>query len=455
MVKMGLRSMLVMLLAVLVLAGCGSSNDRSLSDNTGSTGSSAGAGKSDNDGKQTVKIRFAHNYGPSEAKGQALKAKLDEFRAEHPEIEIAEEIAPGDELKTKLKVDIASDNTPDIFFYWVGESYLRPMIDADLILDMDEYFALSQSVTRDQWSEETWSDTMVDGKIYAIPIEASKAFFLYNREIFDKYQLTPPKTYEELKQVSKVLSDNGIIPLAMGSKGSNPGHWFFSAIAFQFPGGVEDSNNLSQTFNFDTEAFNKAAQIIGEMRQLKMFPEDTIANGDWAPSVVPYSEQRAAMLFTLPWTLGNLTDEIKAKTELMHFPKFEEAANDPATFTVGGYTMSLVINKKSFEDPDKRDAIVAVADQVLSDEMYAALAGGGNLMPAKILQGDTDSLDPFSVKVFNFVAPYKAVAFTKSKLPGAKSTEEFNRAMDELFAGVISPQEFISKIDTAVAAEKS
>jgi raffinose/stachyose/melibiose transport system substrate-binding protein len=441
MVRKGLKSSIVMLLALmLVLSGCAS--------NGGDNAQSASG-----DGKKKVKIRFAHTWGGTDGKAGVFKEQLDAFRASHPQIDLVEEFAPGDELKTKLKVDIASNNTPDLFMYWAGESYMRPLVDGNVALNMEDYFAASQSVAKDQWSEAVWANTAVDGEAYLVPLEATKAFFMYNKEIFDKFNLQPPATYEELKEVSKVLNENGIIPLAMGSKGSNPGHWFYSALATQFPGGVESAAQISQDFKFDADAFKQAAQIISEMRALKMFPEDTISNGDWAPSVVPYNEGKAAMLFTLPWTLNLLSKEITDKSELIHVPSMEGAVNDPATYTIGGYTMSLVINKKAFEDPAKQEAIIAVADALLSDDMLTSLAGMG-MMPAKSLPAQEGSLDPFSAKVYSFTDSYSVVPFIKSMLPGAKSTEDFNRSMDELFAGVIKPEAFINRIQEALTKEK-
>ncbi|MBB6637321.1 ABC transporter substrate-binding protein [Cohnella thailandensis] len=426
-----------------ILSGCGGNGQK---NESASSGASEGSTKS-------VKIRFAHTWGGTDGKTGVFKEKLEAFRAAHPEINLVDEFSPGDELKTKLKVDMASGNTPDVFLYWAGESYMRPLVDGDVALNMADYFAASQSVKKEQWSDGAWSDTAIDGEAYLIPIETSKSFLMYNKEIFDKYQLQPPTTYEEFKEVSKKLRENGIIPLSMGSKGSNPGHWFFSAIATQFAGGVEDGEKLSTEYKFDTEAFTKAAEIISEMKALKAFPDDTVASGDWAPSVVPYNEGKAAMLFTLPWTLSMLNKDITAKSELIPMIRMDGAEKDPATYTIGGYTMSLVINKKSFEDPDKKAAIVAFADSLLSDEMFAAFAGTG-MMPAKTLEANLDTLDPFAAKVFEFTAPFNVLPFTKSKLPGAKSTEVFNRSMDELFAGVIKPEQFIAKVNEAVAGEK-
>lgn len=447
MVRWSFKFTCFMILALtIVLTGCG--NGGSGDNASASVGNDASA-KGDN----SVKLRLAHTWGGTDGKAGVFKEQLDQFRTAHPEVNLVEEFAPGDELKTKLKVDMASGNTPDVFMYWAGESFMRPLVDGGVALNMADYFAASQSVNKEQWSEGAWADTAVDGEAYLVPIETSKAFFLYNKEIFDKFQLTPPTTYEEFKQVSKVLRENGIIPLAMGSKGSNPGHWFFSAIATQFDGGVEAGEKMSTDYKFDIEAFNKAAQIISEMKSLKIFPDDTVASGDWAPSVVPYNEGKAGMLFTLPWTLNLLDQNVTAKSGLIHMPKMEGATKDPATYTIGGYTMSLVINKKSFEDPAKKEAIVALADAMLSDQMFAALAGAG-MMPAKSLEADLGTLDPFSVQVYDFTAPYSVVPFTKSKLPSANSTEVFNRSMDELFAGVIKPEEFISKIDKALAGEK-
>ena len=68
----------------------------------------------------------------------------DEFTLEHENI-------VGDELKAKIKTDIAGDTVPDIFIYWGSGGNSTMLLDADVIIPFDEY------LMRQNWLAEIYS----------------------------------------------------------------------------------------------------------------------------------------------------------------------------------------------------------------------------------------------------------------------------------------------------------
>ena len=69
-----------------------------------------------------------------------------------------------------------------------------------------------------------------------------------------------PTTYAELKEVSKVFVENGIVPINMGSKGGNPGHLFYNAILAQLENGISDAGSMGTTYDVSTDYLEKAAR---------------------------------------------------------------------------------------------------------------------------------------------------------------------------------------------------
>lgn len=57
----------------------------------------------------------------------------------------------------------------------------------------------------------------IDGKTYSVPRYYSCYGMIYNKEIFEKYHLTEPKTYSEFLALCETLKEKGITPLAMGA----------------------------------------------------------------------------------------------------------------------------------------------------------------------------------------------------------------------------------------------
>lgn len=51
---------------------------------------------------------------------------------------------------------------------------------------------------------------------YILPVEAQVITIVYNKNVFEKFNLEVPTTYEEFKEVCSVLSENGVAPLFLG-----------------------------------------------------------------------------------------------------------------------------------------------------------------------------------------------------------------------------------------------
>ena len=140
------------------------------------------------------------------------------------------------------------------------------------------------------------------------------------------------------------------------------------------------------------------------MVSLKMFPDDTIANGDWGPAVALFNEGKAAMLFAFPWKINDIKPAFLATSEVVAFPGMDDAAIDPATFSIGGVAMGTVINKDSFSDSAEQAAIVDFVDFLVSDAMFTEL-GKSSMMPAKMVDLNPEGLNPLFVDAVKFSSP--------------------------------------------------
>jgi ABC-type glycerol-3-phosphate transport system substrate-binding protein len=398
-------------------------------------------------------IRFAYLWTGGDAKAAPYEGALKKYIDENKDkVNIVLEATPGDEHRNKVKVDLAGNNVADVMLYWTGEPTLRPFIDAGVLADMDTVLAKSTKTKRDQWSKASLANSIVDGKLWTLPVEAFHCFTLANKTLFDKKGLKIPKTYAELKDVAKAFNADNIVPLDQGSKGGNPGHLFFNTIVYQYKDGNNDVANVAKSFNVSTDSFKKAAGAVEQMVKDKIFPADTIANGDWGPSIVLYNEGKAAMLYSCPWMIGAIKPEIAAVSEVVDFVKVDGAEVDPASFNLGGTVMGVVVKKDAFQDPAKQAAIVDLVDYLVSDYVFTEL-GKAPMMPAKNVKLDPAKLNPLFVKIVDFTSKQDNNAVLWSVLPSATSQEVFLETMDELFAGT-SADAVLKKFQAAVDKDK-
>lgn len=442
--------MLIMLLALVmlfstVLCGCGSQKD------TGTSTDEVSAGESNDESKpaEKAKISFAYNWTGGDTKAPYFEGVINKFIEENKDtIEVNLLPTPGMDLENKIKIDAAANNLPDVFTYWLFPQ-MSQLVNADLVLDMNEYFNESKSVDKESFAAVLDGGSR-DGKIYNVALTKWTGFLLANKRLFDKYGLEFPKTYEDLLKVSEVFNQNGIIPWSLTSKGGDPAHLPFSGLVYQFENGLEDSKNMSTTGKIKTPAFMSAAKYIEEFRKYKVIPSDTLGNGGDDAAVALYNEEKAAMVYTFPWMIEAIKDEIVDVTECIPVPKFPEATVDPATFTVGGLEMGVAINKSSFADSSKKDAIVKFVDMLLSDEMQNELAKSG-AMPTKNIEIDDSGMPKLLGMVIKSTQNMDVLSAHEVNFPDTNSFQTFKDGIDALFAGAIDSEKFADDIEKALA----
>ncbi len=401
-----------------------------------------------------VTLRFAPNWGAGED-AEIGRKMLSEF-CEKTGLTVELEEISGDEMKNKIAVDVASGNEPDVWQYWPG-AVCRDLAAAGVLADCEEYMEKSEVIGADHFSEAALGPCTFDGEILALPRMGASAVFMINREIFDQYGLEAPATWDELMEVSKTLRENGITPLNVGSKLGNPSHFFYNEIVDQFSSGVEDVNNLKDvnTATFQTDAMKYAADLIEEMVDAGCFADDVMGStGDWAPSTAYYNEGYSAMCYTLSWQFASIPDEVIEKSEIIKIPQIAET--DRADNHIQGTTNDCwCISKKGWEDEKKQDAIVALMDFLMWDFTKELAQGGYLITIDSELEKEID-YTKLDSKLMTQVLEWRTENDMESdpmiwqNLPGLAIQTDYCNALDELWAGSISGEEFIEKCETSI-----
>ena len=400
--------------------------------------------------EKKVSITIATNWGEGDSKYDYFYPAFQKFQEENKDtMEITLETYSTEDYKTKIKVQTASDNLPDVFTYW-GGSMLNDMIAAGLLENVDTYFSDSTTVKRDEFNPASFAYyTSADGNTYGVPIESTRGVFLANKDLFSQYGLQYPKTYDDLKAVSKVLNDNGIIPIAIGSSGGTPSEFFYSELYNQYSGAADEIKNLTTTRKFATDNALKVANDIKDMIANKMFPADTVANGGWAASLQLYTDKKAAMTYTYPWMFESIPEDIQNSSEVIPVPMMPDATVDPATLMTGFTVYGFTINKKSYEDQAKHDAMVKVCDFLASNDLSTELTKSG-MIPAKNIDVDLASQKIIYQKMMKFSQGKTLTQVHFTTMPEASAITTMDSSLDELFINGITPQEFVDKVQAVL-----
>lgn len=391
-------------------------------------------------------IRYAYQWSGNF--DQQMKAYAESVK---DEFILELELTPGLDHKQKIQVEAAAGLLPEVFQYWSYETNLKNFAENGIILDVDDYMSASDAVSRDDFSSGAWSAVEVNGARYGFPVSSFKGFFLANKALFDQYGLELPDTWADLKTVSEVLRENDIIPLSMGSLNGDPGHLFFSALAYQAADGYTDAQNIAVTGNFNTEAHKRAADAVVNLIEWKTIPSDTVTNGGWGPQTALYNSRLAAMIFSFPWKIGDFDTDVAADSVIIPVPAVPGAEVDPGRFTVGGISISNLINKAAFDDPLKQANVTKLVDYLVSDKVYTDVALNGKGFPAKIIElEEGENTHPLFSIVQDFTARQDIYGIHEFFFPNLVSFDKYKSACDELYAGALTPEEFLSKVQNGL-----
>ncbi|MCY8921710.1 ABC transporter substrate-binding protein [Bacillus atrophaeus] len=216
---------------------------------------------SSSDGKVTLK--FFHRW-PKEPERRYFEEVVKEFEKEHPDIHIQTEAVLNDSYKDKIKVMLGTSSPPDVFFSWSDE-FAAKFIRGNKALDLSSYYK----------NDTEWSSQLVgtqikpftyDEKEYGVPWQMDAKSFFYNKDIFEKLNLKPPSTWEELIKVSKKLKANGYTPISFGTKAPwTISHYIGTLNQRMVDEKTRERDYDAKTGEFTDEGYVKALEKLKEL----------------------------------------------------------------------------------------------------------------------------------------------------------------------------------------------
>ena len=165
-------------------------------------------------GSGPVEIKFLHKW-PQPVNMAYFEAIVKSFETANPNIKIKMEAVADEAIKDKLRVLMGSDSQPDIYFSWSGE-FAKKFVNSNNAYDLTEALS-SDAAWKDGFMKAGLEPFTFNGKNYGVPLRINGKFFVYNKTLFAKYNLTEPKTWDQFMTTCETLKKNGVVPIAFGN----------------------------------------------------------------------------------------------------------------------------------------------------------------------------------------------------------------------------------------------
>lgn len=421
-------------------AGCGSKTN---TDTTTSTDNSTVAQQSTADTSKSaekVNVKISAWGIETDPNSVILKGAVDLYNKNNKSNATATiEFTEQEQYKTKIAALMAANSAPDMFNTWAA-GFLKPYVTAGKV------YSISEALDKDpQWKSSyvngIFAPLTFDGKIYGAPSTQTVVCLFYNKEIFDKYGLTPPTTYSELKNVIATLNKNNVTPFALGNKGPWVGAMYSELIANRI-GGSEPFNKIyAGTGTWEDPSYIQAGKIMDELVKMNAFPKGFNAL-DNDPSRDLFAQGKAAMHVMGSWAIQQLTNDtipIKDKVDVTKFPAMDNGQGSVDNW-LGQPDQTFAISEKCAN----KDAAVEVLKTFAGAEIQSKFAEAGNLI-ATNTKVDAAKLNRVAVKVADLQKDMKEMFIFYDVGLGATIGNEYNNTIQSITAGK-SPEEAFKKL---------
>lgn len=384
------------------------------------------------------------------------KDTVDVFNKANPDKQIKLTFFQNDAYKTKIKTAIGAGQAPTIIYGWGGGT-LKSYAQAGQVEDLTAWFDANPDVKAKLFPSAFGAAT-VDGKIYAIPTQTvAPIIFYYNKELFAKAKVQPPKTWSDLMSLVTTFNAMGIAPLSLGGQ-SRWTSMMWLEFMFDRVGGPTVFNDIfagkpnAWSNPAALEALTKIQELVSANGFIKGFSSITAdSNADQA---LLYTG-KAAMMLHGAWTYGGMKNDgggfVQAgKLGWVDFPTVEGGKGDPKN-TVGNPANYQSISAKA-TDAEKETAKKFFKEGLFTPaEIDAYIQNGG----VPIVSGIESKLAATADKDFlTYVytqskdAPNFQQSWDQALSPTA--AEALLNSIDQLFVKSITPEQFAATMNATL-----
>ncbi|WP_238725618.1 ABC transporter substrate-binding protein [Diplocloster agilis] len=425
-----------------LLAGCGNSPAASQTPGEAGkedSGNSTAAEESKDAKGEVIELTFPNIWVGNDSKAKVFGEMIDGFNTEYAgkyTIKI-EEQTDYDAYRDKIRTQISTGNTPDIFTF-DDRGSLELYSASGKLMDLTDF--LNEEDMKARFQDGQVESTQVDGVNYAFPYESAVIPIMFNNKLLKEAGVEQvPTTFEDFWDACEKLKAKDIIPVCQMTNNNAIFSVYWYSYLLAAIGGEDVFKN-----GLDDPAFEKAAEYMKNMFEYSssdaVGADATVANGH-------FFNERAAIYANGTWILGRIKSEgVEGLYDnIVISPGLSiDGKNGGAYLT----TTQAYFAAGRQDDPAREEAIKTFFRYITDPDKVVELAdSSGALFAIKIdasklsdkLQGEVvkqSSEAPFHVGHFNFEMPTPVV-------------NAFPAALEGLILGDLTPAEFVDQLKAA------
>lgn len=259
-------------------------------------------------------IYNSYNSDPEPRRVDEMLVEM--FNEQNPDTPLDYSVVQHEDFKQAIRAYLVADPAPDVMTWFAGNR-ARFFIDKGLIMDIS-----------DVWEAEGWTEdypkgfmamSSVDGKQYFLPSSWYWWAIFYRKSVFEENGITPPETWDELLTTCDTLSENGVIPITIGTKFRWTAAAWFDYINMRLNGPEFHLDLMLGKESYDDPRVLAVFEKWNELFEHNCFIDDAAAY-NWQEALDPFNQGDAAMYLMGQFIMDSVAEEVRDDVDFFRFP---------------------------------------------------------------------------------------------------------------------------------------
>lgn len=409
-------------------------------------------GASSSSKENTTTIDFAIHVANPKDQEPAFYKVIERFQEKNPNIKINLIGKEQQEHVKSIKMMSQSNQLPDIF--WMLPSSAEELQDSGMLMDLTDFLVENPKI-KESLNESMLNAYNKGGIQYGLPYQPLITGFFYNKELFDKYGLQIPETFDDLIEVTKVFNENGITTIAKGAK-DDYSLWAFLTMLSRFGYFDKIDDILAGKESYNNPDFLNYYKKIEELRKAGAFPKN-VTTLSYFQAVEQFLSGKAAMLDAGVWEVQKIEkSKIGKNVGFWWGPTFSDGVGNQKISSIVP-AAPLLVSKNVEKDKAKKEAIYKLLKFYYGEEGTQIMVD--NQIPP--MTNVSVEIDENEHPVFKNVVDQMKLEGWKSQpnQPDLVVSESIAKAMYDSIYGVINgiytPEEAVQAVDEIIKTSNS
>jgi len=286
------------------------------------SGGDSGSGGTDSD---TKTLTVWHYESDDSAMGQAWNKAIDIFKTEHPGVTVKVEHQTFEQIQKNAKIVLTGKDVPDVMEYNKGNGTAGQLASQGLLTsltDVAKAKGWDKTLTGSLATTARYSQDglMGSGDWYGVPNYGEFVGVYLNKDLFAKYGIAVPTTFDEFESALATFKAAGVTPLAEAGAEYPLGQLWYELVLHYGDRALVDNYQLFKNdVDWHGDAMTKATEKLAEWVQKGYISSD--AAGLKAEDMgVSFINGTYPIMVSGSWWFGRLQKEIQFDWAQTLFP---------------------------------------------------------------------------------------------------------------------------------------